>query len=63
MALCIMSKCGGGVGLGRLGGEDDEDGVSLGGGEGGESGGELGIGWFYEGKVEPRVRDGVIGSI
>jgi len=33
MALCIMSKCGG-VGLGRLGGEDDEDGVSLGGGEG-----------------------------
>ena len=52
-----------GLGLGRAGVEDDEDGVSLGGGEGGENGGELGIGWFREGKVEPRVHDGVIGSI
>lgn len=50
-------------GLGGLGGEDDEDGVSFGGGEGGENGGELGMGWFREGKVEPRVGDGVIGSV
>ena len=49
--------------LGRVGGKDDEDGVSLGGGEGGENGDELGIEWFYEGKVEPRVSNGVIGSI
>ena len=51
-----------GLGLGRLGGEDDEYGVSLGGGEGGENGGELGMGWFREGKAEPRVRDGAISS-
>ena len=51
-----------GLGLGRLGGEDDEDGVSLGGGEGGENGDELGMGWFREGEAEPRVRGGIIGS-
>ena len=49
-------------GLRSAGVEDDEDGVSLGGGEGGENGDELGMGWFREGKVEPRVCDGVIGS-
>ena len=53
----------GGLGLGRLGGEDDEYGVSLGGGEGGENGDKSGVRWFREGEVEPRVRDGVIGSI
>ena len=52
-----------GLGLGRAGVEDDEDRVADGGGEGGENGDELGIGWFYEGKVEPRVSNGVIGSI
>ena len=48
--------------LNRLGVEDDEYGVGVGGGEGGENGDELGMGWFREGKVEPRVRDGAIGS-
>lgn len=49
-------------GLGRLGVEDDEDRVAAGGGEGGENGDKSGVGWIREGKVEPRVSDGVIGS-
>ena len=43
--------------------EDDEDGVAVGGGEGGENGNELGIGWIRERNVEPSVRDGAIGSV
>ena len=51
-----------GVGLDRSGVEDEEYGVGLGGGEGGENGDKLGVGWIRKGEVKPRVRDGVIGS-
>jgi hypothetical protein len=50
-------------GLRSAGVEDDEHGVGVGGGERGENGDELGVGWIYEGEMEPRVRDGVIGSV
>ena len=49
-------------GLGWAGVEDDEYGVAVGGGEGGENGAELGMGRFREGKVDSLVCDGVIGS-
>ena len=49
-------------GLRSIGAEDDEYGVGVGGGEGGENSDELGIWWIREGKAEPRVRDGMIGS-
>jgi hypothetical protein len=42
--------------------ENDKDRVADGGGEGGENGDKSGVGWIREGKVEPRVSDGVIGS-
>ena len=48
----------------RSGGvEDDEHGVGVGGGKGGENGDELGMGWIYEREMEPLVCDGVIGSV
>ena len=52
-----------GLDLGRLGVENDEDGVGVGGGEGGDSGDEMGMGCFREGKVKPRVCDGAISSV
>ena len=48
--------------LRRAGVEDDEYGVGVGGGEGGENADKSCVGWIREGEVEPRVRDGVIGS-
>ena len=50
-------------GLGGLGGEDDEDGVSLGGGEGRNNADELGVGRFCQVEMEPSVCDGIIGSV
>ena len=35
-----------GLGLGRAGVEDDKDRVAAGGGEGGENGDKLGVGWI-----------------
>ena len=51
-----------GLGLGRAGVEDVEDRVADGGREGGENGDKSAVGWIREGKVEPRVSDGVVGS-
>ena len=50
-------------GLGRAGVEDDEYGVAGGGGERGEDGEELGMGWIDEGEMEPLVCGRVIGSV
>ena len=41
-----MSKCGGGLGLGRAGVEDDEDRVADGGREGGENSDKSGVRWI-----------------
>jgi len=50
-------------GLRGAGVEDDKHGVTVGGGEGGENGDELGVGWIHEGEMKPLVCDGVIGSV
>ena len=50
-------------GLRGAGVEDDEYGANVVGGEGGENGGELGMGWIHEGKMEPLVYGGVIGGV
>lgn len=52
-----------GLGLGRIGVEDDKYGVAVGRGEGRENGDELGMGRIHEGEMKPLVRDGVIGSV
>ena len=49
--------------LGRSGVEDDEDGVSLGGGEGRNNADELGVGRFCQVEIEPSVCDGIISSV
>lgn len=49
------------LGLGQLGGEEDQDGGAFGGGEGGEGGDEMGVGRICQGEVDPWVRDRVIG--
>jgi len=43
--------------------KDDEHGVAVRGGERGEDGEELGMGWIHEGEMEPLVCGGVIGSV
>ena len=52
-----------GTGLRSAGVEDEEYGVNVTGGEGGENGDELGIGWIHEGEKEPLVYGGLIGGV
>jgi len=50
-------------GLRGAGVEDDEYRVGVGGGEGGENGDELGMGWIDEGEMESLVCGRMIGSV